>query len=75
MCAEMGDLRDCFMVPDDAVVVEIFSWIKPETDSLLPIADTSSKNVSLKDDFVVSGLGVGLVAEEFKVDFAMVGSR
>lgn len=63
------------MVLDDVVVVEIFSWIKLEIDLLFLIVDISSKNVSLKDDFVVFGLGVGFVVEEFKVDFVMVGFR
>lgn len=62
------------MVPDDAVVVEVRRRVEPKRYALLPSTNAISEDVGLQVPVALSSDIVGFVAQEFEVNFSVVGS-
>lgn len=67
------NLRDGFVVPDDAVVVDLFGGVEPKREALLALANAIGKDVGLEMPFNLACHGISLVAQELEVHFAVVG--
>lgn len=62
-------LHDLFRAPGDWIGVEIYSWVEPEIELLLPVPFPLSEHISMQDIWFPSK-----VSQELEIDLIMCRS-